>query len=122
MWENLEVGWRERARRQLKSTAITLLISVVSTVVITAIDVVNGLGIIDYEDITCSESSGLADLICRGLFYLLVMLPIIAGNVALFLTTPVLATRIERHHTISGMENAMLLKMTFFQASTRRLG
>ena len=113
IWENLEVDGNERARRQLKSTAITLLISLLGTAVITLIDQVNSIGLVNYN-VQCS-SSGLLNLICEGLFYLAVALPLILANVTLFVTTPILATTVERHHTISGMENTMLLKMAFFQ-------
>lgn len=113
IWENLEVDANERARRQLRSTSITLLISLLGTAVITLIDQVNTIGLVDYN-VHCS-SSGLLNLICEGLYYLAVALPLILANVILFVTTPILATTIERHHTISGMENTMLLKMAFFQ-------
>ena len=42
-------------------------------------------------------------------------LPIILGNVMLFISVPILAERYERHSTFAGMELAIMLKLTFFQ-------
>ena len=42
-------------------------------------------------------------------------LPIILGNVILFISVPILADRYERHSTFAGKELAIMLKLTFFQ-------
>ncbi|EOD12468.1 hypothetical protein EMIHUDRAFT_437392 [Emiliania huxleyi CCMP1516] len=44
-----------------------------------------------------------------------VMLPVILGNVMLFVSVPLLAEKLERHTTFTGKELAVMLKLVFFQ-------
>jgi len=51
-----------------------------------------------------------------GLFVnLALLLPVVIGNVVLFVTVPLLAEKFERHTTFAAKENAIMLKLVFFQ-------
>ena len=84
----------------------------VGTVIITAVMYLNGTGV--YTSLVTLpagfEGWVLSIALQGGL-----ALPIILGNVILFISVPILADRYERHSTFAGKELAIMLKLTFFQ-------
>ena len=112
IWENLEVPPRKRRSRQLASLAIMFGIALVGTSIITAIAYLQGTKILS-SFLRFSPDFG--GFVLSLLFQLAVAVPVILGNVILFVSVPVLADKIERHTTFSGKEVSIMLQMVFFQ-------
>jgi hypothetical protein len=111
-WENLHVGPRERWWRFFLSTLCMLLIACIGTVIITAIVYLNSNGIFSQ---LVTLPGGFQGFILGALMQLGLAVPVIIGNVMLFISVPILAEKYERHDTFVDKELAIMLKLTFFQ-------
>lgn len=108
IWENLHVGPREEWCRQLLSTLLMFTIACIGTGLIAVVGNLNGRGIIN--DFAQGHlpfhipANSILGLIVSALLQLLVALPIILGNVIIFISVPILADKYERHATFARKE------------------
>ena len=63
------------------------------------------------------EPEGLAGMVFAITKGLVLSLPTMLCGTALFASTPVLASSVERHPTESSKDSAIFLKLTFFQVA-----
>ena len=125
IWENLEFSWRERFKRQAASTAIMLCIASFGTAIIATVAYLQGEELPSFSEHhwgECSDTwSCLRAWVYGTLFNLAMAVPVIFGNLILFISVPQLADKLERHHSFSAKEQSMMLKMTFFQVCASQI-
>ena len=92
------------------SSGFLLLISCLATAIIGAVTLVQKRDETQtIVDGTVAEVTFAKSLLAIGLG-----VPIIVGNLMIFVTTPPLADHLERHSTNTGKERSIVIKLTFF--------
>ena len=106
-WDSLEFSGGELARSQLAPSSIILLVALVGTAAIMFSQY--GLGPV----LQAAQTTG--TLRMRILLQVGFTCGIIVGNIFIFILTPLLAERMEKHHTFGSKQFSCFLKMFLFQ-------
>ena len=106
-WDSLEFSGGELARSQLAPSSIILLVALVGTAAIMFSQY--GLGPV-LQAAQTTETLRMRILLQVGF-----TCGIIVGNIFIFILTPLLAERMEKHHTFGSKQFSCFLKMFLFQ-------
>ena len=117
IWENLQYSSAERCARSFFATALMLMVALFSLALIIFSAQIQDChhGLLKEELRPRCNSGGPGAIPSDVFFFLLGIGLLVTGYCLIFLLVPLLAYKVERHHTCSARERAIYVKLVFFQ-------